>query len=326
VQKNKLPDSQHFTLEQLASGVYACIHKSGGAAYSNAGIVDLGDKTIVVDAFDTMAAGHDLRQAAEFLLERPIDWLILTHTHSDHWVGASVFDETTVLLASKITRKISTKWGAMLLRNFKNTGAWEKESKKIEEQIKTEKDEQVRASLENSLIRTRYVMAEMAIFQPRYADQTFDGTVTFQGSQRTVEFRSMGRGHSEDDAVLFLPQDRIAFIGDIGFFDTQPFLGFCDIAPYRKQMQFFQDSEYDVLVPGHGPVGNRDDILLQLKYLDVMEERVGKVVERGGSFEEAMEITLPEPFNKWLVGGMGRFEANVRYLFKHFGGKIPKGA
>ena len=47
--------SKHFRLEQLADGVYAAIHvlpdhrgqPSGGAAIGNAGIIDLGDRTLV---------------------------------------------------------------------------------------------------------------------------------------------------------------------------------------------------------------------------------------------------------------------------------------
>jgi glyoxylase-like metal-dependent hydrolase (beta-lactamase superfamily II) len=148
----------------------------------------------------------------------------------------------------------------------------------------------------------------------------------FQGSKRNAELRSLGRGHSEDDTVLFLPQDKIAFIGDIGFFDTQPFLGFCDIDLYRWQMQLLQDSDYLVLVPGHGPVGNKDDIELQFEYMNVIEELVGKVAQSGGSFEEAMQIGLPDPFDQWLIGGMGRFESNVRYLFAYFGGEVPEEA
>jgi len=167
-------------------------------------------------------------------------------------------------------------------------------------------------------------MAEMAEFQPRYADQTFEDTVTFQGSTRNAELRSLGRGYSEDDTVFLLPQDNIAFIGDVGFFDTQSFFGFCDIDLYREQLLIFQDSDFEVLVPGHGPVGGKDDVALQLKYFDVMEDLVGEVALRGGSFEEAMQITLPEPFDKWLVGGMERFEVNVRYLFARFGGEVPE--
>ena len=322
--KNNCPESKHFALEQLANGVYACTHRSGGAAYSNAGIIDLGNSTLLMDAFDTMVAGRDLRRTAEALFERPVDTIILTHPHSDHWIGASVFDKSTVLLASKKTRQVSLEWGEEIVEGFEDPTAWEEWIKEREMQLHTEKDESVRIGLENSIMRTRYVMAEMAEFQPRYADRTFEDTFRFQGVTRSAELRSLGRGHSEDDAVLLLPQERIAFIGDVGFFDTQPFLGFCDIALYREQMLLFQDSDYEVLVPGHGPVGSKDDIAMQLKYLDIMEELVGNVAQQGGSLEEAMQISLPEPFNKWLIGGMGRFEINVRYLFGHFGGELPE--
>jgi cyclase len=210
------------------------------------------------------------------------------------------------------------------MEEFQNPAEWEEMLKEEEEQLQTEQDERMRVSLERSITRTRYVMAEMAEFQPRYADQTFEDDVRFQGSKRSAELRSLGRGHSEDDAVLLLPQDSIAFIGDIGFFDDQPFFGFCDIDLYREQLRFFQDSDFQILVPGHGPVGGKDDIALQLEYFDVMEDFVGKVARKGGSFEEALQITLPQPFDKWLIGGMARFEVNVRYLFARFGGEVPE--
>jgi cyclase len=314
-------ESRHFTVEALADGVVACIHKPGGGAYSNAGIVDLGDQTLVVDAFDSITAGQDLRRTAEDLLGRPVDTLVLTHSHSDHWIGASAFDPTTAFFASVKTRQISKRRGAGLARGYKNRSAWHERIAKLEEQIQNESDERVRVGLERTLIRDRYTVAEMEAFQPRYADQTFTEPVTFQGSRRKAELRSMGRGHSEDDAVLLLHEDRIAFIGDIGFFDTQPYLGSCDLDLHRKQLHFFLDSDYQVLVPGHGPVGDKEKLRYQLEYLAVMENLVGEVVQRGGSQKEALKIVLPEPFDRWLIGGMSRFEINVRFLYKHLGGK-----
>ncbi len=322
--KALLKESIHFILEPLASGVYACISKPGGAAYANAGIIDLGGHTIVIDAFDTMAAGHDLRQAAEKLFDRQVETILLTHPHSDHWIGASVFDRTTSeLIATSKTREICMEWGAEIVKGYENPSEWEEWVQELEVQLESENDEQVRNGLENTLIRARYTMAEMTEFQPRYADKTFRDVINFQGVDREVEFRSFGRGHSEDDSVLFLHDDGIAFIGDIGFFDTQPFLGYCDLEPYRKQIRYFIDSEYEVLVPGHGPIGNgKDDIALQLRYLDIMEELIGNVVHRDGSFEEAKQIKLPKPFDKWLQAGKGRFDVNVRYLFEHLGGVV----
>jgi glyoxylase-like metal-dependent hydrolase (beta-lactamase superfamily II) len=321
--KNQI-ESKHFDIQQLADGVYACIHKQGGAAYSNAGIIDIGDRTLVLDALNSMAAGTDLKKAAETLLNRPVDTILLTHPHSDHWIGVSSFDSSTTLLTTEKIREVTLKWGERIVEDYQDPEAWSEWVKEMEVQLDSEIDERIRQGLEKSITSTRYTMSEMSVYQPRYADQTFEGVVVFKGSTKEVEFRSLGRGHSEEDAVLPLPQEGIAFIGDIGFFNCQPFFGFCDIDLYREQVRYFLDSDFEVLVPGHGPVGGKDDLVLQLDYMDRMEELVGNIIQINGTFEDAMQVEPSEPFDQWLYGGMGRLEANVRYLYKHLGGEIPE--
>ena len=73
-----LPTSQHFRLERLSEGVYAAIHRSGGWAIGNAGIVDLGDRTLVFDTTYSPQAGADLRAAAEALFGRRVGLVVNT--------------------------------------------------------------------------------------------------------------------------------------------------------------------------------------------------------------------------------------------------------
>jgi cyclase len=317
--------SKHFTLEKLAEGVYACIHKQGGGAFSNAGIIDLGDRTTLVDAFDTRAAGSDLRRIAEVLFDRPVDTIVLTHVHSDHWGGASVFENSTTLLTTKAIQKESMEWGKRMQKDYEKPEEWEEYLQEMETQLQTETDERVRVGLERSIERARYTMAEMADFEPRYADKNFKDQEFIEGSERFVEVWDYGPGHSEDDVVLFIPQDKIAFIGDIGFFDQQPFMGFCHLDKWRAQIQRLLGLEYDVLVPGHGPLGGITKLTQQLKYFDVMEDLIGEVVKKGGSLEEAMNIELTQPFDSWLMGSMARWEMNVQYVYKKLGGDIKGG-
>ncbi len=140
--------SKHFDLVPLVDGVVACIHKAGGAASSNAGIIDLGDRTLVVDAFNTIAAGRDLRATAETLFGRPVSTLVLTHFHDDHWIGASAFGPETLFLASEPTRAACFDEAAELTESFKDRTPWEAELKQMEAQFQTEKDERVRAGLQ----------------------------------------------------------------------------------------------------------------------------------------------------------------------------------
>jgi glyoxylase-like metal-dependent hydrolase (beta-lactamase superfamily II) len=319
--KQTTPQYRHFTLEPLADGVYACIHRPGGLAYSNAGILDLGDQTLVVDAFQIGAAAHELRAAAEAIFGRPVAHLALTHAHPDHWIGLPAFDTQTTVFTSEGVNQACLDWGPKVEADFQDPAEWVDWRGEVVEQLQRETDPDQRAALEGNLAFINAALAEIPSFQLRYPDLTFAESLTLQGEKRLVEVRSLGRGHSEDDTVVLLPGEGIAFIGDIGFFDSQPFFGFCDFELYRAQLRFFQESDYRVLVPGHGPVGGQEDITLSLDYFDEMETQVGEVVQQGGGLEEALAIKLPELFEHWRRAGRERFEVNVRFLWERLGGE-----
>lgn len=102
----RIARSKHFRLQQLAAGVYAAIHIDGGAAIGNAGIVDLGDRTLIFDTFFTPQAGDDLRSAAEALTGRPIDAVINSHYHNDHIWGNQAFSSDTDIISTVETHRL----------------------------------------------------------------------------------------------------------------------------------------------------------------------------------------------------------------------------
>jgi Metallo-beta-lactamase superfamily len=77
-------ESKYFHLHQLEEGIYAAVVIGGTGAQGNAGIVDLGDRTLVFDTFLVPPAAEDLRDAAHSLTGRPVDWVINSHEHFDH--------------------------------------------------------------------------------------------------------------------------------------------------------------------------------------------------------------------------------------------------
>src|SRR5690348_3454952 len=101
---HSLPTSRHFQLEQLADGVYAAISIDGTGSMSNAGIVDLGDTTLIFDTFATPQAAQDLRSAAEQLTGHAIRYVINSHKHGDHVWGNQVFSQHGCIIATDTTR------------------------------------------------------------------------------------------------------------------------------------------------------------------------------------------------------------------------------
>lgn len=109
-------------------------------------------------------------------------------------------------------------------------------------------------------------------------------------------------------------------MGDLGFFQCQPFMGSCNPELWKAQLDGMEQSDFETFVPGHGPLGTKADIALQLRYINYLEDLVARIVSEGGSVEEALRQSLPEPFDDWLLGGMARFEANVRASYERQSG------
>src|SRR6478672_10218109 len=95
----------NFTIQQLAPGVWAAIQNDQfGRAICNAGIVDLGDKTVVFDPFMTPEAAKELRNVAVELTGRPVSFVINSHYHNDHIRGNQEFIPIATIISTAWTR------------------------------------------------------------------------------------------------------------------------------------------------------------------------------------------------------------------------------
>jgi glyoxylase-like metal-dependent hydrolase (beta-lactamase superfamily II) len=99
---NKTYESKYFEIKKLSEGVYAVIGDKDTAA-SNSAIVDLGGKTLVLDAMNDIEAAKDLRKAAKYLTGRDADYLVISHWHADHTAGTDVFSKKIELVSLKDT-------------------------------------------------------------------------------------------------------------------------------------------------------------------------------------------------------------------------------
>jgi cyclase len=314
-----LPTSEHFTLEELAEGVYAAIAVKGKAAFSNAGIIDLGDRTVVFDAFETPIAAQDLRQAAESLTGRPVTFLVISHAHDDHWLGDQAFAGATIVSTPTIREQMVAS-AAGIEEDKADPGEIESIIREQQERLAEETDERHRADIEHAIARWQYALQALPTLDPILPHQTFDSRIAFHGTQRTVELVTQGKGHTVSDCCLILPQEKIAFAGDLAFFGRQPFMAACDPQAWVAQLEGFERSEIEVFVPGHGPVGTKADIALVREYILLLEDWVAQAIEKGEPVEAILQRPLPAPFDAWSVDGLPA-EYNVRALYERLSGE-----
>lgn len=118
--------------------------------------------------------------------------------------------------------------------------------------------------------------AEMAAGSGRLPDQTFgEGMVLYQDDTR-LELRHYGPGHTTGDTVVWLPERRVVFAGDLVVAGGTPFVLGGSVAGALYAVARLRELDVDTVVPGHGPVCGPavfDDTVRYLRWLQELAIR-----------------------------------------------------
>ncbi len=310
-----LPQSKHFELSRITEGVYAAVGLTDGAALSNAGIVDLGDRTLVFDTLGTPAAAQDLKSAAEQLTGRVPCYVVNSHAHYDHWCGNQVFDQEAMIIASRKTWEQIVALEPELRSTIADPAPLADQLSACRKRLEKETDPRWRATLERAIPRLQQQLDGLQQLEPVAPNVSFDLEMSLHGSKRNVFLRSYEGAHSQSDSYLIVPQDGVIFTGDLGFFGAQPLIVFGDLNQWISLLKQWQNHKPEIFVPGHGPVGGKDDIGQQKDYFTAVRELVSRVIDEGGTVDSALQQQLGEPFASWVASDMSVFERNVRATF-----------
>ena len=293
--------------------MYAAIHIDGGAAIGNAGIVDLGDRTLVFDTMFTPQAAADLRAGAEALTGRTIDAVLNSHWHNDHIWGNQVFGANTEIISTEETRRlfIATR-GHGAYDSFMADAEANLEATRA--QFQATEEEGQRRQLALWIDYHQSVVEAKSILQVHAPNLTFAERLAFHGADRSAELIAFVGGHTESDAVLFLPQEGIAFMSDLLFIGHHPYLGGGDPERLRHVLEAVSDLAPKLLVPGHGPVGTAESLKPMGQYIHTLDGLARKMVEAGQAEEKIDEMAIPEPYDNWLFAAF--FPVNMHFLFQ----------
>ncbi len=307
---NPLPVSRHFRLHPLAPGVWAAIHRQGGSAICNAGIVDLGGRTLVFDTFMAPQPAEDLRAAAESLTGRPVDLVVNSHYDNDHIWGNQAFPAP--IFSTETTRRliVATK-GCEDYDAALASAPTRLEAARAAYAAAETEAERIQAALWVDDFQA--VVDAAPILRVRAPDVTFCGRMAFHGSDRTAELIELA-GHTPSDAVLLLPEDRIAFLGDLLFVECHPYLGGGDPGALLDALDAISAQGSWLPVPGHGPVGTAESLAQMQAYVRTLDGLARGLVEAGEPESKIDTLPVPPPFDGWLIDTF--FANNLHFLYR----------
>jgi len=257
----------------------------------------------------------DLRAAAEYLTGSRVEYVINSHYHNDHIRGNQVFAHAKIVATSKTREWIATK-GQEDIRLDSEDAPKELQA------LEMGQDAAMQHEIATWTGYYRGIMESLPTLELKLANLTFDTSMVFHGTHRSAEAVTYGGGHTESDAILYLPDERIAFLGDLLFVKTHPWLARGDPAELVRILEKVETFGLKIVVPGHGPVGTAKDFAVMRQYVTDLERIAAEVVKAGGSEEEAAQREIPSPFETWRFRCF--FEPNMRFLYQRLSGANVK--
>lgn len=299
-----------FTLEMLADGVYAAIACPGTGAMANAGIVDLGDQIVIFDTMYTPQAGQALHDAALQLFGRPVSLVINSHYHMDHVGGNQAFANIPILSTAK-TRSLAKDHIEQFLQIVKAHPEYPATVKQQLEQETDERKRQEKAYELGDLLAMDTALPTITLTLPTI---TFEQSLTLHGTKRSAVVRAMGSGHTPCDTVLYLPEERILFSGDLMCVNSHPLIIYGNPSEWIELLEQLQQDPIAFVVPGHGPVADKQSLAVLQQYLVHLLEMAPQLHALSMNGEASLDVDIPSEYAEWTISTL--YERNLRHLLQ----------
>jgi glyoxylase-like metal-dependent hydrolase (beta-lactamase superfamily II) len=254
------------TIRRLAPGVYAAIGDTGRGSEGrpNAGFVVTSEGVVVIDALASPQQGEQLVRGIRRVTRQPIKWLVLTHHHPDHHFGAIVFRRLGAQIIAHPDRRVLASEGG-----------------------------------EDALMAdwVRVVgLDAMRNFQfADVPDRAVRETDTLRLGGRALVISHPGAAHSAGDLLVWLPDTKILFAGDLLVEDGVTMVVDGNSGVLLRALSGIDSLNPAIAVPGHGAIPARAAELVARtrSYITRLQSEMRSAVERGVPMGRAMKHLPP---------------------------------
>jgi cyclase len=281
---------EHFTIVEVAPGVHAAIAGTSGAAVSNAAIIDTGDKTLVVDTFQTPQAAAELRATAVDLTGRDAFLVVNSHWHDDHTYGNQAFADTPIVSTRTTLELIVANAPADLaVYEQEIDGYLTAQRQRLESE-----DPAVQAAARRALSTLGQVKEAIPGFRLTLPDVLIEGSLVIAG-ETEVEIVTYGGGHTDSDVFVWVPDRSVLVTGDLSWNGLHPRSQDGHPTMWAEILERMLDLGPHVVINGHGDPSGPEVLAALVPYFRAVADGVEQV--KGGA--DPAEIPLPAGSEAW---------------------------
>jgi glyoxylase-like metal-dependent hydrolase (beta-lactamase superfamily II) len=207
---------KQVTFDKLSEHAYAYTAEGD----PNTGIVVGDNAVMVIDTQATPAMAQDVVRRIRVVTDKPIQYVVLSHYHAVRVLGASGYAPEHII-ASRDTYDLIVERG----------------------------EQDMKSEIERFPRLFRSVESVPGLTWPTLV---FEKRMTLWLGKLQVEIMQLGRGHTKGDTVVWLPQEKILFSGDLVEYGAAPYTGDAYLTDWPATLDAIAALEPDKLVPGRG--------------------------------------------------------------------------
>lgn len=234
---------------------------------SNVGFVVGRTAVAVIDSGGSREVAEEIYRAIRSRTKLPIRYVVLTHMHPDHVLGASVFSDAGARLIghANLPRALTDR-AETYLTNFGRLIGPE------------------------PFLGTQVTLPNILVDQAQEIDL----------GERVLHLRAWPNAHTGNDLTVGDPTSGILFTGDLMFDQHAPALD-GTVLGWQQVLSEMQAMPYAQIVPGHGgPILDWPASAAALtRYLDVLVADTRAAIARGDSLGEAVETVAQSEAEAW---------------------------
>ncbi|KAA1281893.1 MAG: MBL fold metallo-hydrolase [SAR202 cluster bacterium] len=244
---------------ELETGVFARLHEG----LTNAGIIVGDDSVLIIDSLRVPSFARDLIKDVKDITDKPIQFVIDTHSHWDHSWGNEEFPDATII-------------------GHKNCYA---------EMIDVEWNEQWRKKVTSS---NDPWSEEGNIVNITPPNMTFETSMQLYFGGRELDLKYFGRAHTSGDIYIHLPKEKIVFTGDVAQDGGVPYLGDCYPVDWPDTDNKLAALPIERFMSGHGPIGDHKALEGARDFIHNLVDSVKSAIADGQNSVQASESVIAQ--------------------------------
>jgi glyoxylase-like metal-dependent hydrolase (beta-lactamase superfamily II) len=287
-------------LHETGNGLYAWLQPDGGWGWSNAGLIVDGDRSLLVDTLfdaDLTRVMLDTMSDVAGIAAGDINTVVNTHANGDHTHGNGLCTSAEVIASAASAREMAS-FTPKMMQGFMDSAD----------------------QLGDTGLYLKEIFGPFNFHQiaEKLPTRTFSGDLELQVGSKHVELIEVGPAHTRGDVLVYVPEDKTVFTGDILFIEGTPLMWAGPVANWIAACDRIIAMQADVIVPGHGPITDAAGVRRVQDYLLYVEAEARLRFDAGLSVREAaLDISLSD-FQTW--GDAERIAINVDTLYREFSG------